>query len=97
MAESLQCNKGEAPTKIADMMVPDKPPCDPKTRPNHSRYVDVLRWMTPAERLAKSFELSELTKQLFRHGLRKRFPDLDEAAFHQLFLDRLAKCHNQNY
>jgi hypothetical protein len=53
--------------------------------------------MTPEQRLAKAFELSEMTKQLFRQGLRERFPDLDDEAFHRLFLDRLAKCHNQNY
>ena len=53
--------------------------------------------MTPGERLAKSFELSEMARALFRQGLRERFPHLNEAAFHQLFLDRLEKCHNQNY
>lgn len=53
--------------------------------------------MTPEQRLQKAFELSEMTKRLFHQGLRKQFPHLDEAAFHRLFLDRLAKCHNQNY
>ncbi|MGH7140495.1 MAG: hypothetical protein ACREHD_32575 [Pirellulales bacterium] len=70
---------------------------DLKPRPNHRRYIEVLRRMTPEQRLAKAFELSEMSKQLFRQGLRERFPDLDDAAFHRLFLDRLAKCHNQNY
>jgi len=69
----------------------------PKPRPNHRRYIEVLRSMTPGERLAKSFELSEMAKALFRQGLRERFPDLDEAAFHRLFPERLEKCHNQNY
>jgi hypothetical protein len=73
------------------------PSRDPKPRPNHRLYLEVLRRMTPEQRLAKAFELSEATKQLFRQGLRERFPDLDEDAFHQLFLKRLAKCHNQNY
>jgi hypothetical protein len=70
---------------------------DPKPRPNHRHYIEVLRRMTPEQRLAKAFELSEMTKRLFREGLRERFPDLDDEAFHRLFLDRLAKCHNQNY
>lgn len=78
-------------------MVPDRSSRDPKPRPNHRRYIEVLRQMTPEQRLARAFELSKMTKQLFRQGLRERFPDLDEAAFHRLFLDRLAKCHNQNY
>lgn len=73
------------------------PSRDPKPRPNHRRYIQVLRQMTPEQRLAKAFELSEMTKQLFRQGLRQRFPELDEEAFHRLYLDRLAKCHNQNY
>jgi hypothetical protein len=70
---------------------------DPKPRPNHREYIQTLRRMTPGQRLEKAFELSEFSKELFRGGLRKRFPDLSEEAFHQLFLDRLAKCHNRNY
>ncbi len=53
--------------------------------------------MTPAQRLAKAFELSEMTKRLFRQGLRKQFPELSEEGFHQLYLERWAKCHNRNY
>ena len=53
--------------------------------------------MTPAERAAKAFELSALSKRLFMEGLRRRFPDLAEADLHRLALERLAKCHNRNY
>lgn len=67
-----------------------------KPRPNHKLYIQTLRRMTPSQRLAKAFELSAFAKELFRHGLRKRFPDLPEEEFHQLFLERLAKCHNRN-
>ena len=45
----------------------------------------------------KAFELSDLTKKIFREGLRRRFPDLAEAEFHKLYLERLALCHNRNY
>ena len=68
-----------------------------KSRPNRSQYIEVLRRMTPQQRLAKAFELSELTKRLFKQGLRKRFPELSDEAFHRLYLERLAKCHNRNY
>jgi 23S rRNA A2030 N6-methylase RlmJ len=68
-----------------------------KPRPNHREYIQVLRRMTPEQRLAKAFELSELTKRLFREGMRKQFPELSEEDFHQLYLERLAKCHNRNY
>lgn len=70
---------------------------DIKPRPNRQLYIQTLRRMTPEQRLAKAFELSEFTKQLFIHGLRRRFPDMPEAAFHELFLKRLAKGHNRNY
>ena len=70
---------------------------DPKPRPNHERYIAALRRMTPQQRVQKAFELSALTRQLFAQGLRKRFPDLPEAEFHRLLLERLALCHNRNY
>jgi hypothetical protein len=70
---------------------------DPKPRPNHQRYIEVLRAMTPQQRVAKVFELSAFAKELFRHGLRKRFPELSEEEFHKLYLARLEKCHNRNY
>jgi hypothetical protein len=70
---------------------------NPKPRPNRRRYVEVLRRMTPEQRLAKAFELSEFAKQLFIQGLRRRHPDLDEAEFHKLLLGRLEKCHNRNW
>ena len=69
----------------------------PKRRPNHARYLQTLRAMTPDQRLAKAFELSAFSRQLFLVGLRRRFPDLSPAEFHRLALDRLAKCHNRNY
>ena len=70
---------------------------DPKSRPNHRRYIETLRRMTSEQRLAKSFELSALGKQLFIDGLRRRFPDLPEAEFKSLVLRRLEKCYNRNY
>ncbi len=53
--------------------------------------------MTPAQRLAKAFELSEMSKRLFKQGLRERFPEMSEEDFHRLYLERLDKCHNRNY
>ncbi len=70
---------------------------DPKPRPNHQRYIEVLRRMPSGERLKKAFELSDLTKRLFRQGLKKRFPDLSDEAFHRLYLEQLEKCHNRNF
>ncbi|MCB9077337.1 MAG: hypothetical protein H6631_07080 [Anaerolineaceae bacterium] len=68
-----------------------------KPRPNHKIYLQTLRQMTPAQRLLKAFELSDFSKQLFIHGLRRRFPDLPPDEFAQLLSQRLEKCHNRNY
>ena len=68
-----------------------------KNRPDHKIYIQVLRRMTPEQRLLKAFELSEFSKQLFIHGLRKRFPNLSDEEFKKVLLERLDKCHNRNY
>lgn len=60
-------------------------------------YLNVLRKMTVSEKFNKVMELNELTKSLFRQGLRKRFPEKTEEEIHQLFLERLERCHNSNY
>ena len=68
-----------------------------KLRPNHILYLQTLRKMTPAQRLAKAFELSAIAKELFMAGLQKRFATKDEADIKQIYLERIAKCHNRNY
>jgi hypothetical protein len=68
-----------------------------KSVPARRRYINVLRRMTPAQRLAKAMELSELGKRLLLHGLRRRFPDADDRRLHALYLNRIARCHNRNY
>lgn len=68
---------------------------DPKPRPNHRLYLASLRRMSPAARLAKAFELSAFSKQVFVQGLRRRFADLPPQEFQRLLLARLDKCHNR--
>ncbi len=70
---------------------------DPKPRPQHEAYLQILRGMQPQERLRKAFELSDFSKSLFKQGLRLRFPALGDVEFHRLYLERLGKCHNSNY
>jgi Rv0078B-related antitoxin len=70
---------------------------DPKPRPNHRRYLEILRGMTVEQKLQKVVELSEIGNSLFRAGLRKRFPDATEEELHRIYLERLEKCHNRNY
>jgi len=68
-----------------------------KKKPNHKIYIKILRQMSPEQRLMKSFELSEFSKQLFIQGLHERFPNLPDQEFQKLLLKRLDKCHNRNY
>jgi hypothetical protein len=68
-----------------------------KKRPNHKIYIQVLRQMSPEQRLLKAFELSEFAKQLFIHGLHKRYPNLTDEEFKKILMERLDKCHNMNY
>jgi hypothetical protein len=68
-----------------------------KPRPNHHRYLEILRAMTPQQRLEKAIELSETAKSLFRQGLRMRFPNKSDQELHQLYLERIEKCHNRNW
>ena len=69
---------------------------DIKPRPNHQRYLEILRRMTPEQRLQKAWELTENARMLFREGLRHRHPELSEAELQELYLRELRKCHNNN-
>lgn len=66
-----------------------------KPQPNRQRYIETLRRMTEAERLAKAIELSEMTRALMRHGLSERFPDATEAEIHAMYLERLEQCRKR--
>ena len=68
-----------------------------KTKRDSPKYLQILRRMSPEQRLQKAFELTAFTKDLFVHGLRKRFPDASPEEFKKLLRDRLDKCHNRNY
>lgn len=68
----------------------------PKPRPNHKKYLDVLRRMSPEDRLRKAFELSDFSRELFIQGLRRRFPDVSEERFREILINRLNLCHNRS-
>lgn len=70
---------------------------DTKERPNRKLYIQTLRRMSAEQRLLKSFELSEFSRELFLHGLHKRFPHLSDVEIKRIYLERLEKCHNRNY
>jgi hypothetical protein len=68
-----------------------------QSEPDRERYLEILRHMTPEQRLAKAMELSDLGKRLFLHGLRRRFPEMSEREIRQEYLRRSARWHNRNY
>lgn len=68
-----------------------------KPEPNRKLYIEILRKMTPEQRLKKTFELSEFARKLFMKGIRKRFPDATEEEIRKIVIERLDKCHNRNY
>ncbi len=60
-----------------------------KPRPNHRQYLESLAALGPAGRLQKALELSEQTRQIFRQGLRRRFPELSNAQLDELYRERI--------
>ena len=69
---------------------------DPKPRPHDDIYLDVLRRMTPEQRLRKAFELGEMGRELRRAGLRLQHPDLGEDAISALEVEEALQWHNRN-
>jgi DNA-binding PadR family transcriptional regulator len=68
-----------------------------KFRQNHKRYVQILRRMTPEQRLRKAFELRELGRALFRRGLERRNPELSVDELKKLERQHEARWRNRIY
>ena len=68
---------------------------DAKPQANRRIYFETLRRMTPEQRLLKSFELTELTHELLRAGIRQRFPDAGPDEVQRIYLERLARCQQR--
>jgi len=87
-----------------DVRVPADPsaPATPafagrKPRPNHQRTLQVLRAMTPQQKLEHVFKLTERSLMLMRIGLRRRLPDLDPAVFEKVYLQLRERCRSRRY
>ena len=68
-----------------------------KDYPNRQRYHQILKAMTPQDRLMRSFELSDLADEAFRAGLADKYPNLTDDELQELFLEKRLRCHNRNY
>jgi len=64
---------------------------------NKERYREILRSMSPQQKLEIVFELSDLANAAMKAGLRSRYPDLSDAQLEELYFERIKACHNQNY
>lgn len=60
-------------------------------------YYEVLRNMSFEKKAMKVFELTEMTRQLMKRGLELQYPEKSKAEIKELYLKRLAECHNSNY
>jgi len=67
-----------------------------KTQPNRSIYVEALRRMTPEQRLAKAFELSDMTHEALWAGLVARHPEATSEELQALYVERLERCRRRN-
>lgn len=68
-----------------------------KAEPNRAQYIEVLRRMTPQQRLDKAFELTAMTRESLKRGLRVRFPQDTDEEIEQKFRRRIEQCRNQNW
>ena len=68
-----------------------------KTYTNKQRYHEILRGMSPQEKLEKSFELTDFANAAFKAGLVSRYPNLTEDELERLYLEKKKTWHNQNY
>ena len=51
--------------------------------------------MTPEQRLLKAFELSELSHELLRAGIRQRYPVAAPDEVRRIYLEQLSRCQNR--
>jgi len=70
---------------------------DIKPRLNHSRYLEILRKMTPEQKVCKVFELNALGKEFALAGIRARHPEMTDREVHETYLKSVGICHNRNY
>ena len=70
---------------------------DIKPRPNHARYINILRKMSADEKVEKVFELNEMAKALRMEGLRREYPSMTDQELTGLYLKSIERCHNRNY
>ena len=54
---------------------------------------ETVRKMTGPQKVEKSFELTEITREFMRAGLKHQFPNATESEIHRMYIDRLLGYH----
>ena len=49
--------------------------------------------MTGEQKIAKAFELTEMTREIMREGIRTNHPDATEKQIQRIYIDRLLSFH----
>lgn len=66
-----------------------------KAQPNRRIYIETLRRMTSDQRLAKAFELSDMTRDALRAGLAQRHPEATPEELTAMVIERLERCRRR--
>ncbi len=61
----------------------------PAGRESLAVWQRVVKSMSGPEKVAKAFELTEMTRQIMRAGIRRQHPDASEAEIQEKYVDRL--------
>ena len=67
-----------------------------KSDQNRRLYIEVLRRMTPEQRLRKALELTRAVREIARAGVRSRNPDLTSAEIDRLAVEQLLRWHSKS-
>ena len=53
----------------------------------------VVTSMSGPQKVAKAFELTEMTRQIMHEGIRRQHPRANESEIHEMYVDRLLQYH----
>jgi len=67
-----------------------------KTSQNRQLYIEVLRGMTPEQRLQKALELTREMREISRAGVRSRNPEKAAAEVDRLAVEQLLRWHSRS-
>jgi hypothetical protein len=68
---------------------------NPNQRSSHRRYIEILRKMTPEQRLRRAFRLSDRAKRVFLQELRQKHPGVSEEEFSRIVRERLMEMSQE--